>query len=106
MDAHRSGHMPSGTDCLYGSGELHPHSVPHLPVQYIPEYPHAPDIFLYRQQFRSGDFNHLLPVRTGRLCTILNQVDYEGFASKKYYYKSHYSSYYKAYEKEAEEKKS
>lgn len=21
----------------------HPHSVPHLPVQYIPEYPHAPD---------------------------------------------------------------
>lgn len=38
--------------------------------------------------------------------TILNQVDYEGFANKKYYYKSHYSSYYKAYEKEAEEKKS
>ena len=40
------------------------------------------------------------------LGTILNQVDYEGFANKKYYYKSHYSSYYKAYEKEAEEKKS
>ncbi len=33
------------------------------------------------------------------LGTILNQVDYEGFANKKYYYKSHYSSYYKAYEK-------
>lgn len=40
------------------------------------------------------------------LGTILNQVEYEGFANKKYYYKSHYSSYYKAYEKEAEEKKS
>ena len=40
------------------------------------------------------------------LGTILNQVEYEGFANKKYYYKSHYSSYYKAYEKEAKEKKS
>ena len=40
------------------------------------------------------------------LGTILDQVDYEAFANKKYYYKSHYSSYYKAYEKEAEEKKS
>ena len=39
------------------------------------------------------------------LGTILNQVDYDGFANKKYYYKSHYSDYYKAYEKGADEKK-
>lgn len=39
------------------------------------------------------------------LGTILNQVDYDGFANKKYYYKSHYSNYYKAYEKGADEKK-
>lgn len=38
------------------------------------------------------------------LGTILNQVDYDGFTSKKYYYKSHYSNYYKAYEKGADEK--
>lgn len=38
------------------------------------------------------------------LGTILNQVDYDGFTNKKYYYKSHYSNYYKAYEKGADEK--
>ena len=38
------------------------------------------------------------------LGTILNLVDYDGFTSKKYYYKSHYSNYYKAYEKGADEK--
>lgn len=38
------------------------------------------------------------------LGTILNQVDYDGFTNKKYYYKSHYYSYYKAYEKGADEK--
>ena len=38
------------------------------------------------------------------LGTILNQVDYDGFTNKKYYYKSHYYNYYKAYEKGADEK--